>query len=1042
MDIELLKSKLKGLSKAEDIVDRAKEYRNLLGDVIAYVFDEYEVDVPKTATMLELLDNRIILEYFGEMDVIQGLHFVRKLGKNAEHGKNIRKKDIKVAEENMATIIGYIVDKESGKSERSCKASFMSEAETRHIYIDAYLQEAGWDVLEKDNLIQPGKACIEIYVEGMPNNKQEGYCDYVLYGRDGRPLAVVEAKRTSVSIETGRHQVDLYGDCLQKKYGYKPVLYYTNGYFTRMIDGIYPDRDVYAYHSIDELELILQKRQRTAIADFTIRDEITNRAYQKMAITAMCERLNGKKRRGLLAMATGTGKTRIAISLVDVLTRNNWVKNVLFLADRVPLVNQAKRDFAKYLNQTICVLSDKEKKEFNARIMFSTYQTMINYIDAEDKRFGTGRFDLIIIDEAHRSVFNKYGAIFKYFDSFLVGLTATPRGEVGHSTYQLLECEQDEPTYDYSTELAIKEKYLVGYEVINKESLFIRNGISYEKLSEDAREQLDTYFGGQIPDSKYIIPKSEIFRKLYNENTCEQVLQELMNSGLRINNGETIGKTIIFAYDHHHADMIVKCFGRLYPQYDSNTCQLVDDKVKYAHDLIIKFEEDDAFRIAVSVEMLDTGIDVTSVLNLVFFKPVYSKIRFLQMIGRGTRLCPNLYGPGKHKSGFLIFDYCGNFEFFGENPEGRILDRPTESVTQKLFYTRCEILHDLQRIEYQENAESKKYYEALKAQLHQDVTVVRSHDNRISVREKMQYVDKYSKIDEWQSLSPVSLKQLKANIAPLLDSGLNDESIVLLFDLRMLRVEASILAMGTIAKVAKDVKNIRLMAQHLLREKASIPEVLNKAAELKKIVSDQFWEKPGVMEVENMRVSLRDIMKNLKTEKEPPYDIDIKDTITDSDYKVDSTAIDIRTYREKVIDYLMDHIDNEVIKKIHNLEKINNDDLKELERILWEELGTQEEYEETTDIHNLAAFVRSLIGLSQEAVNEKFGEYLSGNVLTLQQQEFVHMIINYVRENGDIELSDMVNTEPFSDIDLNDMFGENLPMMITIVNVLHSAVAA
>ena len=585
----------------------------------------------------------------------------------------------------------------------------MSEANTRKLYIDLYLKEAGWDVLDTENVAIAGKAGIEIKVEGMPNAQGIGFCDYVLYGRDGKPLAIVEAKKTSVSPEKGRHQVDLYGECMKAIYGYKPILYYTNGYVTKVIDGIYPDRTVMAFLTIDELELMMQRRNRGNITDLKISDRITNRPYQKMAITNLCEWLNQKHRRGLLVMATGTGKTRVAISLVDVLSRNNWVKNVLFLADRTSLVNQAKKNFAKLLpNMSICELSGNEEKDYNARLMFCTYQTMINYIDAEDKRFTSGRFDLIIIDEAHRSIFNKYGSIFAYFDSLLVGLTATPKSEVDANTYRIFGCESGIPNFDYSLEEAVKDKYLVNYKSFSRTTKLLKRGIKYNELTEDEKRQLDEYFVDEPPTPDFTVSEKELFKKIFNKNTCCEILEELMQYGIKTNGGELLGKSIIFAYNHHHAQMIVDCFHELYPEHPANYCQLIDNYVKYADDLILKFENDDEFRIAVSVDMLDTGIDVPAVVNLVFFKPVKSKIKFVQMIGRGTRLCDNLFGEGKDKTHFIIFDYCGNFEYFDAHPDGTD-GMGGRSLSQRLFEVRLDILHELQRIEYQEQEFARSY---------------------------------------------------------------------------------------------------------------------------------------------------------------------------------------------------------------------------------------------------------------------------------------------------------------------------------------------
>ena len=519
MTIDLLKQNLITAAEIKDAAERVKAYRGVLTDAIDYIYESTNTHKPEKASLLELVDSDVLANYVQDSDVINSLHYVRILGMNAEHDQKIKKTADKLAYDNLAYFIGLIEAQEKGTRAQYQKPPYMSEANTRKLYIDLYLKEAGWDVLDMENVAIAGKAGIEIKVEGMPNAQGIGFCDYVLYGRDGNPLAIVEAKKTSVSPEKGRHQVDLYGECMKAIYGYKPILYYTNGYVTKVIDGIYPDRTVMAFHTIDELELMMQRRNRGNITDLKISDRITNRPYQKMAITNLCEWLNQKHRRGLLVMATGTGKTRVAISLVDVLSRNNWVKNVLFLADRTSLVNQAKKNFAKLLpNMSICELSGNEEKDYNARLMFCTYQTMINYIDAEDKRFTSGRFDLIIIDEAHRSIFNKYGSIFAYFDSLLVGLTATPKSEVDANTYRIFGCESGIPNFDYSLEEAVKDKYLVNYKSFSRTTKLLKRGIKYNELTEDEKRQLDEYFVDEPPTPDFTVSEKELFKKIFNKS--------------------------------------------------------------------------------------------------------------------------------------------------------------------------------------------------------------------------------------------------------------------------------------------------------------------------------------------------------------------------------------------------------------------------------------------------------------------------------------------------------------------------------------------
>lgn len=1036
-----------------DAAEKAVKCRKALSALIDFIYDKKGVKIPESATMLELLDGKLIGTFVNNAVILESLHFIRKLGKNAEHSLHIKKTQANLAFDNLTFFAEFVYRKfeEPKTVPHIVIPKYMTEAETRRIYIDLYLSEVGWDVLSPtgkttlpdgtvvdSGIVFPGKACCEIPVKGMPNKSKVGFCDYVLYGKDGKPLAIVEAKKTSVDASVGSQQVKLYGECMEAEYGYIPVLYYTNGYEIYVVDGTYPARKVMAFHTMEELEYMLQKRGRNDITDLTIDDSISGRPYQKMAITSICERFNEKQRRGLIVMATGTGKTRVSISLVDVLLRNKWIKNVLFLADRTSLVEQAFKNFKKILpKMSYCVLSDKKlADEPNARITFSTHQTMINYIDAKDKGFTSARYDLIIIDEAHRSIFNKFGSIFKYFDCLLVGLTATPKEEVDANTYELFNCESGEPNFAYSLEEAIKEKYLVPYKVESKTTKLLSQGIKYSDLSDDDKEKVEHIIDDV--DSDFVIPKETLFKIFYNEGTCKRVLEDLMENGLRVDAGQKVGKTIIFAYNHHHAELIVKTFKKLYPIYGDNYCQLIDDKVKYANTLIAKFEEEDDFRIAVSVDMLDTGIDVPSVLNLVFFKPVRSKIKFVQMIGRGTRLCPKLI-DGRDKKYFLIFDYCGNFEYFGEHPEGAS-NKNGKSLTQRLFDLRLDILVELQKYEHQSNPMHKAYYEELKPQLYNKVVNIKQNGSfKIAVREEMAYVDKFADYERWMSLSILESKEMQIHLSKLIDSDLNQPKGSLSFDYKMFMAELSVLANGSICDANRQVSQIRKISRILL-DTATIPAVIEKSETLKTLLSVEFWENPSIDKLEQYRSEVRELMQFLPSNHETA-DIDGGDEIIDTPYTGEG-FIDIRTYREKVIDYLAEHTDNATIRKIHNLEPIDSDDVKELERILWNELGTVEDYKKSTDIDNLAVFIRSIVGIEQVVINEKFGEFLIGNKLNSQQQEFVKQIIDYVRENGDIKAEDLIEKSPFDSADILTLFGSDIAIITGIIATMHNSVIA
>ncbi len=924
-----------------------------------------------------------------------------------------------------------------------------SEAETRKEFIDLMLREAGWEVLDVENAPMACKAGIEIYVEGMPNNKQEGYCDYVLYGRDCKPLAVIEAKRTSVDPEKGKHQAELYADCLEKKYGRRPVIYYSNGFRTMIIDGLgYPPRRVMGFHKLEDLELMISRRGRAKMTDLAIKDEITNRDYQKMAIRSVCDHLNLMHRHALIVMATGTGKTRVAISLCEVLLRNKWVKNILFLADRTALVRQANDSFTELLpDYTTCILTGAKDEEKNARLMFSTYQTMINYIDAEEKEFSVGRFDLIILDEAHRSIFGKYTAIFDYFDSFLVGLTATPRNEVDKSTFEMFHLD-GEPNFEYSMAEAVKEGHLVDYVPLSRTTTRMRDGIKYDSLTEEEKEQLDKAWefekakalideGKDLPKTPRDIEKNELFEYIYNKKTVDIVIQSLMNEGLKIQSGNKIGKSIIFAYNHDHAQLIVDRFYELYPQFDANFCQLVDYSVKYAQDLILKFKKRDMLpQIAVSVDMLDTGVDVPDILNLVFFKPVYSSIKYIQMIGRGTRLCPGIYDDGSNKKEFYIFDWCENFEFFNENKNGKI-GAQTISLAERLFGLKTDVAVILQHQKYQQEDHLRQLCSDLKEQLYSQVCQL--NEQQINVRKVWEVVDKWKKKENWTYISELDALELKQKIAPLIMIEADDNGS-LRFDALMLNIELSQLEPEI--KATRSKNKVTLIAQRL-QAKATIPAVMERMDTIKAVSDPKFWASATIDRLETVRKELRELVYILIGSIHERFFIDISDTMEEKE-GVDKPEMDT-DYRTRILDYLNEHRDHAVIQKIFRLEQLTIDDTKELEKICWQELGTKEEYEAFVNKGDMlcgdkvAVFIRSIIGVDRKIAKEKFSKFLSDNVLTALQEEFINQIIGYVCENGDITPMTIVTNESFDGI--VGAFGVNMVNIRQYVEELHEVIA-
>jgi len=1053
----------------------AGQSRKALEYLVKLVYQLRNDTVPLRSSLFELVSSEDFTNFVNDASMMSALHYIRKVGNIAIHNEEVSQKEALLSLKQLHIFAGELLIKldlikayplfdealllktteaKPSKQEVDIKPHLVnqlkskmdkqttlgvgvniSEAQTRKLYIDLYLREAGWKVLDKENVKLPEKAGVEIKVQGMPNIQGIGFVDYVLYGSDGKPLAVVEAKKTSVSPIKGKEQALLYAKCLQQEYGYLPIVYYTNGYQIWIIDQLgYPSRQIFGFHNIKELEYLVQLRYRGAISDLTINEEISDRPYQKMAITNVVESFNQKRRKALLVMATGTGKTRTAISLVELLQRNRWVKNVLFLADRTALVTQAKRNFNKLLpNYTISVLSDKDKRpDLNARLVFSTYQTMINLIDGDDRTFGIGRFDLIIIDEAHRSIFNKYKAIFTYFDSLLVGLTATPRDEIERSTYSTFDLEEGLPTFHYEMEEAVRDHYLVGYTVLDRTTKFLKQGVKYSELSREEKEEYEKTFLTPEGDLPTELSGADFFKKIYNDNTVDLVLQTLMNEGLKVNSGDMIGKTIIFAFNHKHAELIVKRFEKLYPELGPEYCKLIDNYVTYAQNIIDTFSVRDKLpQIAVSVDMLDTGIDIPDILNLVFFKRIYSKIKFVQMIGRGTRKSEDIFGSLKHKNLFYIFDFCDNFSFFEMNPEGRKVNQGF-SMTQKVFQMKLDLLFELQKQEHQTNDYHKTYYESIKTELYQ--TIRNFNRDRILVRDSLPLVDKYSVESKWTYLSKFDIQEVKNNLTLLVDADKDLESAKA-FDLKVFYIMLSLVSVDVVAKRATE--QVVRISQALL-ERLSIPQVAEKKDLLLEVLTQTYWNKVNVEALEHLRNEIRYLIQYI-TDEVGIYSTDFKDELIDQGTK-DFNIIDFKTYQEKVIDYLLTNNVNETIIKIKMLDKINADDLKELERILWHELGTKDDYFNVTKEENLAAFIRSIVGIEQTAINSKFSEYLNSNMLSSRQQEFIKSIINYVQQNGDITLQDLVERSPFSDEDVSSLFQYNIKELQFIVNELHSSI--
>lgn len=878
----------------------------------------------------------------------------------------------------------------------------ISEYETRKLYIDAMLEDAGWT---------EGKDWInEVELPGMPNKSGVGYADYVLYDDAHKPLAVIEAKRTCVDVSKGRHQAELYADILEKKYKRRPVIFLTNGFETRILDGQYPERKCACLYSKRDLEKMFNLRtMRTSLKNVMVKKNIAGRYYQEGAIKAVCNAFDQKNRRkALLVMATGSGKTRTVIALCDVLLNHGWVKNILFLADRTSLVTQAKRSFVNLLPDLSVTNLCEDKDNYTAHCVFSTYQTMMNCIDnvkdEQGKLFTCGHFDLVICDEAHRSIYNKYRDIFNYFDAPLVGLTATPKDEIDKNTYEIFELESGVPTYGYELAQAVKDGYLVDFMSVETKLKFLDSGIAYEDLPEEEREAYEDTFtdeNGELPEK---IASSALNEWVFNEDTIRQVLHILMTEGLKIDYGQKLGKTIIFAKNHAHAEKIHEIFNKEYPHLPG-FAKVIDNKINYAQSLIDQFSDPKKLpQIAISVDMLDTGIDVPECLNLVFFKKVMSKAKFWQMIGRGTRLCPGLR-DGEDKDKFYIFDFCGNFEFFRMSN-----GKPTAlqiALQGAIFSLKAQIVFKLQDLAYQ-TPELIAFRKTLVEDMVRKVQELNKEN--FAVRQHLKYVELFSNPDNYAALTYENTLQMRDELAPLITPDADDAKAVR-FDALMYGIELAYLAGQKYTKARTDLlKKVSGIASI-----ANIPEIMVQNELIQRILHTDYLENAGIHEFEHIRENLRNLIKYIPVNK-ASYTTNFADEILTMDWKESELENDdLKNYKMKAEFYVRQHQDNAVIAKLKTNQPLTGSDIKVLEGILWSELGSKQDYENEYGSKPLGEFVREIVGLDMNAAKEAFAEFLDGAYLDSNQIYFVNQIVEYIVHNGLMKDFSVLQDAPFTD---------------------------
>lgn len=1060
--------------------------RKAMEFIVKMIYSAVSGDI-QGKTVFEMSTDYAFTSYLNDQILLNSIHFIRKMGNVAVHDGTLTSDEaLKVLEE-LHFLVGEVcmlwqlipdypefvkptlqapVQPEPAESpkakvevapelcaryaERMRTTRFSvahdrDENENKKLFLRASLREAGWPIVNRANTAMPEAAAVDCLLDSGDS------VDYVLYGRDNKPLAIIEQTATAKNLVEGRTKGIEKANQMAANYGYKPVVYYTNGYYIYCIDQLgYPPRRVFNFHSIEELELLkLRRTMRQDITNPTIDDNITNRDYQKNAIRSVCKAFTDMRRRSLLVMATGTGKTRVSISCVDVLMKANWIKNVLFLADRTSLVRQAHKNFNKLLPSVTTSLytGGSLNRDANARVIFSTYQTMINLVNDDTREFGVGRFDLIIIDEAHRSIFKKYGALFNYFDALMIGLTATPRCEENKSTYDTFQLENGKPDFAYELEAAIQDKYLVGFSVEDKTTDKMRRGIRYDDLTEEEKASFEDTFADDdsIDFTGTEIEGTKLGKNIINLGTIDAMLNDLMKNGLKVDGGDTLGKTIIFAASHIQAEKIVERFQKIYPKLGMDFCKLIDSHVEGNLTLIEQFEVRGGMpQIAVSVDMMDTGIDVPDVVNLVFFKQVRSKIKFLQMIGRGTRLSPDLFGPGLDKQGFLIFDYYDNFRYFSttgtwSTVEGSGASSNIIPQTVMLNRNRLGILMNLQQ-EKALCAFDAAYRDELKAHFISETRGLNNDD--IAVQYNMAYVSKYRTAEIWDNLTDRQVAEIEEHILPLFPSEKTPvkvktfDNLIYVIEKEYPRREKEGKDARKIRNGFKNVDSELTRRMNALLKLKTIPAIVEKTDLITAMIDGAYLLDHFSLErAEDVRKALRDLMSYIP-DKQGYTIINVVDWVED---KENSGTGDDKPYPQKAQEFLTSS-NLPSLAKLRNLDPLTEDEKSELKAIFTSKLGTEAEFNAWAGSMALLPFLRLQVGISDEAIQTKFGSFLNAQTLNPMQLNYCQQIVDYARKNGDITLTVLLKESPFCDMDVTQIFGANIGYIKQLIDGLHKPV--
>ncbi len=898
-----------------------------------------------------------------------------------------------------------------------------NEKHTRKGIIDQRLKKAGWIVTDRTQVIEEFDIHLTVVQEPATPYAGHQYSDYVLLGKDGKPLAVVEAKKTAVDAAIGREQAKQYCyNIVQTQGGELPFCFYTNGHdiFFWDLDN-YPPKKVHGFPTRDDLERYQYIRKaRKTLAGELINTKIAGRDYQIQAIRSVMEAVEKRKRKFLLVMATGTGKTRVCIAMVDALMRAGWAERVLFLVDRIALQNQSLDAFKEYLpNEPRWPKPQEKEIATDRRIYVSTYPSMLNIIRDEQKSISPHFFDLIVVDESHRSIYNTYREILDYFNTITLGLTATPTDVIDHNTFQLFETDDGVPTFAYSYDEAVNHipPYLCNFQVMKIKTKFQDEGISKRTIALEDQQNL-ILEGKEIEEINF--EGTEIEKKVINRGTNALIVREFMEESIKDANGVLPGKTIFFCISKAHARRMEEIFDSLYPEYKGELAKVIvseDPRVYGKGGLLDQFTNNDMPRVALSVDMLDTGIDIREITNLVFAKPVYSYTKFWQMIGRGTRLLESekIKPWCTFKDSFLILDCWDNFEYFKLNPRGKEL-KPQIPLPVRLFGIRLDKIEEAQT--RNETKVVEKEIQKLKKQ------IATLPQNSVVIMEAKHELQRLDDENFWNNLSQEKLEYLDGVVKPLFRTVAD-------VDFKAMRFEKDIVEVS-LANLKEEKDKFETLKVSIIEELGELPLSINIVAKEEQLIrqaqTNNFWATITVAKFDELIQKLSPLMK-FREAIIPlaPAKFNLKDFVSEKEFiefGPEHQALSIAKYRELVEQKINELVlSNPILQKLKEGIEITEQEAEQLAEKLHDE-NPHITIDLLRRVYNhrkavFVQFIKHILGIEilqsfPETVSKAFDDFIAAHsYLTSRQLQFLDLLRKYIIENGELTRKNLIES-PFT----------------------------